>query len=169
LTERRGSSWSVFGDGACSGNPGPGGWGTIVVPPDGKPVELHGGEVRTTNNRMELMAVLKGLSRVPSDAQVEVTSDSQYVVRGASSWLASWKRKGWKTSTGGLVSNQDLWESIDAEKDRLVLSWNWVNGHAGHPQNERCDQLARQGAREAVLEAAEAPAPRGQAAPGRHR
>jgi ribonuclease HI len=137
------AQYTVYSDGACAGNPGPGGWGTIVAFPDGHEEEFSGGEPQTTNNRMEMMAVLQGLSRIPNDSAARVVTDSQYVVNGAKSWLASWKRKGWRTSTGKSVLNRDLWESIDAELERLALVWEWVRGHAGHPENERCDQLAR--------------------------
>ncbi|MDE3074489.1 MAG: ribonuclease HI [Chloroflexota bacterium] len=142
--------FQVFGDGACTGNPGPGGWAAIVVFPDGRREELSGHERRTTNNRMELIAVLQGLSLVPTGGSVLVTTDSQYVVKGASSWINGWKRKGWLTSTGSGVLNRDLWESIDAELDRLLVGWSWIRGHNGHPENERCDRLARRAATLAV-------------------
>ena len=135
--------YAVFSDGACSGNPGPGGWGAIVAFPDGRRQELNGYEAPTTNNRMELMGVLEGLSLVPSDSRLTLFSDSQYVINGAKSWVDGWKRKGWKTSSGGHVLNRDLWECLDAERSRLKVRWEWVRGHAGHPENERCDQLAR--------------------------
>ena len=134
--------YEVHSDGACSGNPGPGGWGVIVLSPDGRRDELSGFERRTTNNRMELTAALEGLSRVPNDETVTVYSDSQYVINGACSWLDGWKRKGWKTSGKTEVLNRDLWESIDAERDRLHIAWQWVRGHNGHLLNERADKLA---------------------------
>ena len=136
-------SFEVYADGACSYNPGPGGWGAIVIFPDGRRQELSGFEAQSTNNRMELTAVLQGLSLVPNDAEATVVSDSEYVVKGACSWLDGWKRKGWKTSTKKDVLNRDLWESIDAERERLRLSWEWVRGHNGHVMNERADTLAR--------------------------
>jgi ribonuclease HI len=137
-------AYEVYSDGACSGNPGPGGWGVIVIPPGGaERKELSGFEARTTNNRMELMGVLQGLSHVPNDAEVTVYSDSQYVVNGGRSWLDGWKRKGWKTAGKTEVLNRDLWESIDAERDRLRVKWEWVRGHNGHVLNERADTLAR--------------------------
>lgn len=146
--------FEVHSDGACSGNPGPGGWGVIVLFPDGRREELSGFESRTTNNRMELTAVLEGLSLLPSDAQATVVSDSEYVVKGACSWLDGWKRKGWKTATKKEVLNRDLWESIDAERERLHLTWEWVRGHNGHVLNERADTLARK-----AIVARGAPAP----------
>jgi len=133
----------VYSDGACSGNPGPGGWGVIIIFPDGRREELSGYEPHTTNNRMELMGVLQGLSAVPSDTAVTVFSDSQYVVNGGRTWLDGWKRKGWKTAGKTEVMNRDLWESIDAERSRLRLSWEWIRGHNGHVLNERADTLAR--------------------------
>ncbi|SRR5581483_1599872 len=136
--------YAVFADGACSGNPGPGGWGTVVRFPDGHEEERSGFDPRTTNNRMELTAVLQGLSLVPGGSSVTVVSDSQYVVNGACSWLDGWKRKGWRTASKAEVLNRDLWECIDAERDRLRLRWEWVRGHNGHIENERCDLLARQ-------------------------
>lgn len=137
------SGYEVYSDGACSGNPGPGGWGAIVIFPDGQRQELSGFESRTTNNRMELTAVLQGLSALPNDVEATVISDSEYVIKGACSWLDGWKRKGWKTAAKKDVLNRDLWESVDAERDRLRLSWEWVRGHNGHALNERADTLAR--------------------------
>jgi ribonuclease HI len=135
-------TYTVFTDGACSGNPGPGGWGAVVRYPDGTEKDLSGFAPATTNNRMELTAVLEALSRVPNDAEAEVVTDSEYVLKGATQWLDSWKRKGWKTSTKSDVLNRDLWECIDAERERLRLRWQWVRGHNGHPENERADKLA---------------------------
>ncbi len=137
------AAYEVYSDGACSGNPGPGGWGVIVIWPDGRREELNGFEPRTTNNRMELTGALQGLSIVPNGAEVTVYSDSQYVINGACSWLDAWKRRGWKTAAKAPVLNRDLWESLDAERDRLRLSWEWVRGHNGHLLNERADALAR--------------------------
>jgi len=135
--------FEVYCDGACSGNPGPGGWGAIVIFPDGNRQELSGFEAQTTNNRMELTGALQGLSLVPNGAEATVYSDSQYVINGACSWLDGWKRKGWKTAGKSLVLNRDLWESIDAERERLRLTWQWIRGHFGHVLNERADALAR--------------------------
>ena len=137
------AGYEVYSDGACSGNPGPGGWGAIVIQPGGERRELSGFEARTTNNRMELMGALQGLSLAPNDAEVTVWSDSQYVINGACSWLDGWKRKGWRTAGKKDVLNRDLWESIDAERSRLRLRWEWVRGHNGHVLNERADALAR--------------------------
>ncbi|MBV9120041.1 MAG: ribonuclease HI [Chloroflexi bacterium] len=136
------AEYAVYTDGACSGNPGPGGWGAIVVDPGGRRQEFSGYEPSTTNNRMELMAVLQGLSHVPTDSSALVVSDSQYVINGACKWLLGWKRKGWRTASGGNVLNRDLWESIDAEKERLTLRWEWVRGHREHVENNRADYLA---------------------------
>ena len=138
------ASYEVYSDGACSGNPGPGGWGAIVVYPEGRREELSGFEARTTNNRMELLGALEGLSRVPNGAQATVISDSEYVIKGACKWLDGWKRRGWKTAAKSEVMNRDLWESIDAERARVKLQWEWVRGHNGHVLNERADTLARQ-------------------------
>ena len=135
-------AYTLFTDGACSGNPGPGGWGAVVRYPDGREDDLSGFEPATTNNRMELTAVLEALSRVPNDAQATIVTDSEYVLKGATQWLDSWKRKGWKTSTKSDVLNRDLWECLDAERERLRLSWQWVRGHNGHAENERADKLA---------------------------
>jgi ribonuclease HI len=137
------AAYQVYSDGACSGNPGPGGWGAVVIFPDGHDEELSGFEPRTTNNRMELTGALQGLLRVPNGAEATLYSDSQYVINGACSWLDGWKRKGWKTAGKKPVLNQDLWERIDAERERLRLSWEWVRGHRGHVLNERADRLAR--------------------------
>lgn len=136
------AGYEVHSDGACSGNPGPGGWGAIVIYPDGHREELSGFDPRTTNNRMELTGALEGLSRVPNDTAVTVYSDSQYVINGACTWIDGWKRKAWKTSGKTDVMNRDLWESIDAERDRLRIVWKWVRGHRGDPLNERADKLA---------------------------
>lgn len=114
-----------------------------MVFPDSRERELSGFDRQTTNNRMELIAVLEGLSLVPSGAPVTVVTDSQYVVNGGRSWIDGWKRRGWRTAANGEVLNRDLWESIDAERSRLSITWEWVRGHAGHPENERCDALAR--------------------------
>jgi ribonuclease HI len=136
------SSYLVFTDGACSGNPGPGGWGAVVRYPDGREQDLSGFEPATTNNRMELTAVLQALSCVPNDSEATVVTDSEYVLKGATQWLDGWKRKGWKTSTKSDVLNRDLWECIDAERERVHLTWQWVRGHNGHAENERADKLA---------------------------
>ena len=138
----------LFGDGACSGNPGPGGWGAILRF-RGKERELKGGEAPTTNNRMELMAVIEGLSALTRPCKVAVTTDSQYVQKGISEWMRSWKARGWKTADNKPVKNEDLWRRLDEVASRHRVTWHWVKGHAGHPENERCDALAREGLREA--------------------
>ncbi|MBT5657115.1 MAG: ribonuclease HI [Phycisphaerae bacterium] len=133
-------------DGACLGNPGPGGWACVIRPlsDDGEEVVLAGGEPQTTNNRMELTAVLEGLRTVPDGAQVDVWADSKYVLQGLAEWMDNWKRRGWKTSGRKPVKNEDLWRPLDVERARLKLTYNWVQGHTGHPDNERCDLLAKQ-------------------------
>jgi ribonuclease HI len=133
----------LFTDGACSGNPGPGGWAYILRhPASGKEVERNGGEALTTNNRMELMAVIRGLEALKRDSRVELWSDSQYVLKGLKEWLAGWKAKGWKTANKSPVKNQDLWQELDQLKTRHHVTFHWVRGHNEHPENERCDQLA---------------------------
>jgi len=138
----------LFADGACSGNPGPGGWGAILRF-KGAEKELKGGEPHTTNNRMELMAVIEGLNALTRPCVVAVTTDSQYVQKGISEWLANWKRRGWKTADNKPVKNEDLWRRLDEARTPHRVSWHWVKGHAGHPENERADQLAREGLKEA--------------------
>lgn len=148
--EQRPGETLIWTDGACSGNPGPGGWAAIVVPADGgEPIELSGGEPETTNNRMEFSAALNGLRSLPDDAQVCVVTDSQLMVNSMTTWLAGWKRKGWKTASGAPVKNQDLVEALDAEVQRLAsVRWHWVRGHqtgSGHEHkalNDRADRLA---------------------------
>ena len=133
----------LFTDGACSGNPGPGGWAFILRhPSSGKEIERSGGEARTTNNRMELSAVIEGLSVLTRPSKVEVWSDSQYVLNGLREWMDSWKARGWKTAAKKPVKNQELWQELDRLKAIHDLTFHWVEGHAGHPENERCDQLA---------------------------
>ena len=136
----------LHSDGACLGNPGPGGWACILRPAGQLEDErvLVGGEAATTNNRMELTGVLEGLRSLPDGAHVEVSSDSQYVLKGLSDWLDNWKRRGWRTASRKPVKNEDLWRALDNERTRLELSYAWVEGHAGHPDNERCDELAKQ-------------------------
>lgn len=133
----------LFTDGACSGNPGPGGWAFILRHPiSGKEKERSGGEPETTNNRMELLAVIEGLSALKSFSHVDLYSDSQYVLNGLREWLPNWKKRGWKTANKKPVKNQDLWQRLDELMQEHQLSFHWVEGHAGHPENERCDQLA---------------------------
>ncbi|MBR0192994.1 MAG: ribonuclease HI [Thermoguttaceae bacterium] len=133
----------LFTDGACSGNPGPGGWGCILRHlPTGKEKELSGSEPQTTNNRMELMAVIQGLRQLNRPCGVLVVSDSQYVLNGLEKWMKGWKSKGWRLSDGKPVKNQDLWMELDELKSRHSLTFQYVHGHAGHEENERCDQMA---------------------------
>ena len=134
----------VFSDGACKGNPGPGGWGALLrYGTDEK--ELWGGEPDTTNNRMELMAVIQALEALTRPSQVRVTTDSQYVKQGVTAWMARWKRNGWRTADRKPVKNRDLWERLDKATSRHELQWQWVRGHRGHPENERADRLANRG------------------------
>ena len=139
----------AFTDGACSGNPGPGGWGALLQAKDGETVtkerELKGGEVMTTNNRMELMAAIAALEALGKPSKLTVVTDSAYVKGGITEWMAGWKRKGWRTSTGKTVKNEDLWRRLDEAAARHTVVWTWVKGHAGHPENERADELARAG------------------------
>lgn len=133
----------LFTDGACSGNPGPGGWAFILRHPSSKAErESSGGEPATTNNRMELRAVIEGLSALTRRSRVELYSDSKYVLDGLKSWLASWKKRGWKTANKQPVKNIDLWQALDALMEKHDVDFHWIRGHAGHPENERCDELA---------------------------
>ena len=137
---------ALFTDGACSGNPGPGGWACVLALPDGRARELAGGERATTNNRMEMRAVLEGLLAVKDLPGVAVVhTDSTYVLGGMTKWLAGWKRRGWLTAAGEPVKNEDLWRALESARDargRGGVSWRWVRGHDGHDANERCDVLA---------------------------
>ena len=139
----------AFTDGACSGNPGPGGWGALMVAKDGEKVlkerELFGGEANTTNNRMELLAAINALEALGRDAEITIVTDSTYVKNGVTSWIHGWKRNGWKTSAKKPVKNDDLWKRLDEAQSRHDVIWEWVKGHDGHPENERADELARQG------------------------
>ena len=132
----------IFTDGACSGNPGPGGWGAILRQ-GAHEKELSGGEAATTNNRMEMTAVIEGLKALKKPSSVTIHTDSRYVMDGASKWLSGWKVKGWKTADKKPVKNEDLWRMLDTEMARHTIRWIWVAGHSGHPENERADQLAR--------------------------
>jgi len=140
----------LFTDGACSGNPGPGGWAFILRHrTSGEEVERAGGERSTTNNRMELMAVIEGLAALSRPTRVELFSDSQYVVKGLSEWMDGWKRRGWKRAGNAPVLNVDLWKRLDELRARHELVTTWVRGHADHPENERCDRMAVAAARAA--------------------
>ncbi|MBI0169541.1 MULTISPECIES: ribonuclease HI [Bartonella] len=134
----------IFTDGACSGNPGPGGWG-VLLRWNGVTKELYGGEPDTTNNRMELTAAINALDALKEPCNVDLYTDSVYVRDGISSWIDGWKAKDWKTSARKPVKNADLWQKLDLARTRHNVNWHWVKGHAGHPENERCDELARKG------------------------
>lgn len=140
---------TLITDGACKGNPGPGGWGALLRSGD-KERELFGGETPTTNNRMELRAVIEGLSVLKKPCRVRIVTDSQYVKNGVESWMANWKRRGWRTAAGGPVANQDLWQALEQAMAPHTLQWEWVRGHSGHPDNERADRLANLGVSRAV-------------------
>ncbi len=132
----------AYTDGACSGNPGPGGWG-VILRWRGHEKELSGGERATTNNRMELMAAITALETLTRPARVRLHTDSSYVKDGITKWLPDWKRRGWKTADTKPVKNVDLWQRLEAAAERHEMSWHWVRGHSGHPENERADALAR--------------------------
>ena len=134
----------IFTDGACSGNPGPGGWGAVLRYKDTEK-ELSGGEPSTTNNRMELMAAIAALESLKRSVPVRLTTDSTYVRDGITKWIHDWKRRGWKTAAKKPVKNQDLWQRLDAAASEHQVEWCWIKGHSGHPENERADQLARDG------------------------
>jgi ribonuclease HI len=134
----------IHTDGACSGNPGPGGWGAIIRDGD-KITELKGGEAATTNNRMELLAAISALESLPDATPAELHTDSQYLRDGISRWMHNWKKNGWRTSDKKPVKNVDLWKRLEAAALRHHVSWHWVRGHVGHDENERADELAREG------------------------
>ena len=135
---------SIWTDGACSGNPGPGGWGALLRF-NGTERELYDGEPDTTNNRMELMAAIESLNALKEPCDVDLYTDSQYVKGGMTGWIHGWKKNGWKTSAKKPVKNVDLWQALDEAVKRHKISWHWVKGHAGHDENERADELARRG------------------------
>ncbi|MDP1646389.1 MAG: ribonuclease HI [Thiobacillus sp.] len=134
----------IYSDGACKGNPGAGGWGALLVT-GGHRKEICGGEANTTNNRMEMTAVIRALEQLKRPSTVEVHTDSQYVQKGISEWMPGWKRRNWRTANGKPVKNQDLWQQLDALSQQHRIEWIWVRGHNGHPENERADELANQG------------------------
>jgi ribonuclease HI len=136
----------VWTDGACLGNPGPGGWGAVLRW-NGHEKELSGGEAETTNNRMELMAAIQALDALKRPSVVELTTDSQYVRKGMLEWMANWKKNGWRTAAKKPVKNDDLWKRLDSAVARHEVRWHWVKGHSGHPENERADELASTAAR----------------------
>ena len=142
----------IYTDGACRGNPGPGGWGAILMMGAHKKT-LCGGELATTNNRMELMAAIRALEALNKPCTVELHTDSQYVKRGVTEWLHLWKARGWRTMTKGAVKNEDLWKRLDSARARHEVDWRWVKGHAGHEFNEVADELARRGMLETLGEA----------------
>jgi ribonuclease HI len=134
----------IFSDGACKGNPGPGGWGALLRYGDvEKP--LFGGEKDTTNNRMELMAAIEGLKSLKEICEVDLTTDSQYVRKGITEWIQNWKKNGWKTAARKPVKNADLWQALDEQVARHTVKWHWVKGHSGHRENEIADELANKG------------------------
>jgi len=134
----------IFTDGACSGNPGPGGWGAILR--HGTSVkEMSGGEAETTNNRMELLGAISALNALKSACEVDLYTDSKYVMDGISKWIFGWKKNGWKTAAKKPVKNAELWQALDQANQRHKVKWHWVKGHDGHPENERADELAREG------------------------
>jgi ribonuclease HI len=137
-------SVEIYTDGACSGNPGPGGWGAILRF-KGIEKELKGGEAQTTNNRMEMTAVLAALTSLTRPCAVDLYTDSEYVKKGMTEWLRGWKARGWKTADKKPVKNEDLWRALEEAAARHRVAWHWVKGHAGHPENERADALAREG------------------------
>ena len=139
----------AYTDGACSGNPGPGGWGVLLIAREGAQVikerELSGGEADTTNNRMELMAAISALEGLTRPSALTIVTDSAYVKNGVTEWIHAWKRKGWRTAGGPPVKNADLWQRLDSAQARHSVTWRWIKGHAGHAENERADALARAG------------------------
>jgi len=135
----------IYTDGACKGNPGPGGWGALLRYGEHEK-QLFGGEGNTTNNRMELMAAIKALEELKRACDVKLTTDSQYVRKGITEWLKNWKKNGWKTAAKKPVKNADLWQMLDEQVQRHNVEWHWVKGHSGHPENELADELANRGA-----------------------
>ena len=137
---------TIYTDGACLGNPGPGGWAALLIE-NGETRELSGYEPQTTNNRMELRAAVEALRALDGQSEVDLHTDSQYVRTGMAEWLARWKRNGWRTADKKPVKNMDLWQELDALAQRHTVHWHWIRGHAGHPENERCDFLANEAIR----------------------
>ena len=147
-TEDGGKVVEIFTDGACSGNPGPGGWG-VILRWNGVDKELYGGEPETTNNRMELMAAIRGLEALKRPVTARLYTDSEYVKKGITEWINGWKARGWKTASKDPVKNADLWRLLDDARNRHAVTFHWVRGHNGHVENERADALARKGVEEA--------------------
>ncbi len=139
----------AYTDGACSGNPGPGGWGALLIARDGDEVvkerELNGGASETTNNQMELLAAITALETLSSPSRITIVTDSVYVKDGITKWIYGWKSRGWKTAAKKPVKNEELWKRLDEATQKHDVTWEWVKGHAGHPENERADELARKG------------------------
>ena len=133
----------IYTDGACSGNPGIGGWGVVILIPRENPVHLNGGSNNTTNNQMELTATIQGLQYFKESKQILIITDSKYVINGIESWIKNWKKNGWKTASKKPVKNKDLWEKLDKEITKHAIEWQWVKGHAGNDNNEKADYLAR--------------------------
>ena len=143
----------IYTDGACSGNPGPGGWGAVMLSGESRK-EICGGEPGSTNNRMEMMAAIQALEALKKPCKVDLHTDSTYVMKGISEWIHAWKRRGWRTADNKPVKNDDLWRRLDEARSRHDVKWHWVKGHAGHELNERADELARQGLSEARVTSA---------------
>ena len=143
--------YELFTDGACSGNPGPGGWAYILRGPDGEEEVAYGGDPATTNNRMELLGVIEGMQSIPPSSTIDLYSDSRYVVDGLASWLDGWIARGWKRPKNQPVKNEDLWRALDEFRRVHVIRTHWVKGHDDHPENERCDALAVRGRDEAAI------------------
>jgi ribonuclease HI len=139
----------IYTDGACSGNPGAGGWGAILIYGDNEK-EINGFEANTTNNRMELMAAIEALRLIKRSCKVELHTDSEYLRKGITEWITGWKARGWRTADKKPVKNVDLWQALEIESEKHDISWHWVKGHAGHPLNERADTLARAAIAEAI-------------------
>ena len=135
---------NIYTDGACKGNPGPGGWGALIIEGDTKN-EICGGEADTTNNRMEILAVIMALKTINARSGITIFTDSTYVQKGISEWIGKWKTNGWRTSNNKDVKNKDLWVQLDSLTSQVTISWMWVKGHSGHPENDRADYLANKG------------------------
>ena len=141
----------IFTDGACKGNPGPGGWGALLRLGENEK-SLYGGELNTTNNRMELLAAIRGLEALKRSAEVVITTDSQYVMKGVCEWMPNWKKRGWKTASKQPVKNADLWQQLDELVSQHQVEWRWVRGHTGHRENEIADELANLGVQHVLNE-----------------
>lgn len=144
MSDKTKDTVEIFTDGACSGNPGPGGWGALLLF-NGTEKEISGGEFETTNNRMEMMAAIEALNVLKRSCRVKLTTDSSYLKDGITTWIQKWRQNGWKTASKKPVKNVDLWRTLEDALQRHDVEWVWVRGHSGHPENERADELARQG------------------------